>query len=335
MHNCVDPLKTGEVVLAVGSLGVPAILQRSGIGPSKHLEKLGIKTIVANDEVGHGVDHIETAVSYELPQKWMTENGKPPYGGPMDWPLLLFQDLDAEDNSDVFSMCHFGISPPPYLRSDVLAAVNVTQPDDTEGFRVLIKSKDPSEQAQVVHSSHDNDFKIMSKGVEKTIQLFEVLKKHSVVGERVLPPENIDLNSKAFDEWIRGNTGTVYHWMSTCKSGVNGSVADNNFRVRNGEDFVKNLRVGSGASLPQISEANPHMTISIFSAILAHKLFNEQIRRHGAEALLPKDVREASEMVFRNHNKVAIKGVDDVKPDLREVARAHAKLFSSQNKNKD
>jgi choline dehydrogenase-like flavoprotein len=53
-----------EILLTAGSLGTPAILQRSGIGPRSVLEKLGIKPIVCHDEIGHGVDHTEIAVTY-------------------------------------------------------------------------------------------------------------------------------------------------------------------------------------------------------------------------------------------------------------------------------
>lgn len=71
-------VKADEFLITAGSLGTPAILQRSGIGPKSVLEKLGIKQILYNDEIGHGVDHTEIAVTYNSLAKWQDKSGNQP-----------------------------------------------------------------------------------------------------------------------------------------------------------------------------------------------------------------------------------------------------------------
>jgi len=317
----------GEIVLASGSLGVPEILQRSGIGPTKLLERLGIEKIATNEEVGHGVDHIEGSVQYEFLEKWKDSDGFPPRGGPMDWPIAFFGDINDDDDDDTFFMCHFGLSPPPYDRENVLATPNVTKPNYDDGYQVLITTTDPNVQAKVVHTEQISDFQAMAKAVIKTVSWFEVLKEHSIVGKRIQPPLSVDLdNPKDLDVWLRENMGTVFHWMSTCKAGMNSdSVADNRFIVRNKDGYIKNLRLGSGAVLPEITEANPHITISTFSVALAHQLISEKCLRHNSHYHDPQELITAKETIQKNNGKVKFNNDNEVQPDLREVAKNHKK----------
>ena len=71
----------------------------------------------------------------------------------------------------------------------------------------------------------------------------------------------------------------MYHWSSTCKAGLEGigTVADEKFRVRCSESgVIDNLFVGSAASLPEITEPNPHLTITAFSVALAEELLKSR-----------------------------------------------------------
>ncbi len=152
-----------------------------------------------------------------------------------------------------------------------------------------IASQDPRASSRVVHRDLNADLKVLVEGVQQMVGLFEVLRKYGVVGERLDPPPEIDLRNEAqVIEWIltSGNLNTVFHWALTCRAGLNALVADEQFRVRAPdaeEGVVHNLRVGSAAALTEISESNPHLTISAFSAALAESLVREQAKRHGVE----------------------------------------------------
>ena len=104
--------KVTTVALTSGAIGTPAILQRSGIGPSEILRKLDIEAKVINDKVGHGVDHQEFALLY----KWnrYTQGEMLPDSGATGWPLSLFLSLDSDDsvqgkNNYDYTQCFYTI----------------------------------------------------------------------------------------------------------------------------------------------------------------------------------------------------------------------------------
>lgn len=335
---------TSEIIIAAGSLGTPAILQRSGIGPRATLERLGIPVVVSNDEVGHGVDHTEIAVTYKFLPQWNEANGLPPRGGPMAWPLVMFLDGDG-DTTPPTVMAHFGISPPPYGGNEVTGTPNCMHPDVKSGFRARITTTDATIPISIVHDDPVEDMKVLVGGVRKMIDVFEVLRRGGIVGDRVSPTDDEMRTTHTLDHWIRQHAGTAYHWMSTCKASAidESAVADGDFRVRG----VDGLRVGSGAVLPEIPEANPHLTISAFSIALAHTIVEQQQhehhdcgQQHHGQQVKSNEWSDPSDVIFdfTAYNHRNITSVDRypkggnltikrdgciLDPDVKQVARLH------------
>ncbi|MFC0204516.1 GMC family oxidoreductase [Novosphingobium soli] len=57
----------GEVVLAAGAIGSPAILERSGVGDAQRLQDLGIAPLVDRPEVGAGLqDHLQLRCAFRV-----------------------------------------------------------------------------------------------------------------------------------------------------------------------------------------------------------------------------------------------------------------------------
>jgi choline dehydrogenase len=269
---------TSSIILTAGSIGTPAILQRSGIGPKWLSTELGIENIVVNEEVGHGVDHMEVPVLYGWNDKWNEPDGHLPKGGPMAWPLVIFFGNDEV-------MAHFGISPPPYGGKEITITPNCMRPNPDAGFRVCITSKDPTVPAKLVHASADEyeqDFQTLARGIKTTVKTFDPL-QGNLFGPRIAPSDDVLKDDKKLMEYVKNHLGTAYHWMSTCKAGAAGSVADEKFRVRG----VERLRVGSGACLPEIPVANPHLTISAMSIAMAKTIRQDNIEYYERKSRPP------------------------------------------------
>lgn len=285
------------------------------------LEAAGIKEVfVDNQEVGHGVDHPEIGVLYEWLDKWNLPGGELPRGGVMGWPLSAFlsflpehKDLFAEnpfcEAKNDFVMGHFGAGMcEPYTEfPTVVCTPNCPKPDLQAGYRAQITSTNPEQSLRVIHAEQRQDWETMAQGVYAAVRMFDHLQARGVVGKRLEPPFELSAsNSEELVQWIRENHFTVFHWACTCKAGLNGTVADAHFRVRNTErelgSTVGNLRVGSAASLPDMPDANPHLSITAFSFALAEELVRTQAERQHTLYKNPMELRKAEKDL---HTRVA------------------------------
>lgn len=122
----------------------------------------------------------------------------------------------------------------------------------------------------MVHEWCKEDESVLLRGVKETIKIMDHLKDQKLVGERMAPSYDITTDEQ-FVRYIKSNAGTAYHWMSTCKCGKNGTVGDEDFKLRG----VHGVRIGSGASLPEIPVGNPHLTINAFSVALVYKIISQ------------------------------------------------------------
>lgn len=298
-RNSVIPVGK-EVLLTAGSIGNPAILQRSGIGDKQLLEGLGIEIVCDLPYVGKGVDHPEIAVSYEWLDKW-NDKETPPRGSPMFWPLAMFfrtENCDLpEDSPDI--MLHFGLSPPPYT-TGVTATPNCTSPKT----HFMVHSTTNGTINVTFDHPSPKDTKTLAQGVRKTVEIFELLRDSGLVGNRLQPADDDTLtNDELLYDWINTHLGTAFHWSSTTKCGLTDTcVADSDFKVKQ----VSGLRVGSASALPEITIANPHLTITVMSLLLAGKCSGKDITQ-----LIPvPDTSKIANKYSQNYRQSLMKVLD-------------------------
>ena len=304
-----------------------------------------------NPEVGHGVDHPEIALLYEWNAKKF--GAVVPKGGAMGWPLVLFADI-VKTNGNTFTQCHFGAGNAEPYTSDpaVVVTPNCTRPDPEGGFKATIKHRDalvcvgkgipPAEAVMnVVHSDGDKDTEMLAVAVKRVDSLMQHLHRKGLVGKRFEPPieadpaQDVFNNDKLLKNWIKHGTWTVYHWCSTCKAGKgkHGHVADEKFRVRlDKTDVIENLYVSSASCLPEIPEANPHLSVTAFSVALADGLVQKYQMDLLGKSSPPAMMVEAQKGAVGMAGDLPCRSPGEEDPSLHKTATSYSAAYDACHK---
>jgi hypothetical protein len=293
--------------------------------------------------VGHGVDHQEIAVLYEWLDKWNEVSGDLPRGGMMGWPMMAFLKFlpefkhlypSSSTSASDFMVAHFGAgTAEPYTDfPTVVCTPNCIKPDLSTGYRATVTSKSPFEPLRVVHHEQTSDYEALGQGVLATVRMMDDMQRKGLVGRRLEPPGEVlpiaggNLSSAtvtpaiagSLHSWIRENHFTVFHWACTCQAGVHGRVADEQFRVRGTSGTViPNLRVGSAACLPEMTDANPHLTISAFAFALAEAIIRNS---HNGSAPRFAELSSAKQNLAAQSGRIQIRRPGQETPLLENVA---------------
>jgi choline dehydrogenase-like flavoprotein len=336
--------KNSDIAITSGAIGNAAVLQRSGVGPNDLLTSLRIPVVIDNPYVGHGIDHEEIAILYEWLEKWNENDGTLPKGGVMGWPLVLFASFRPETDEiygkeytkrlSKYFEAHFGAGyAEPYTSfPSVVVTPSCIRPNHSSinnGFRVMIKSKDPMSSCLVVQGDHRNDLETMAQGVFAVTDILKELVNKNIIGKQLEPPFEVNIeNRNQLIDWIKMNHFTVYHWACTCQSGIHGRVADEHFRIRvNNDNVVSNLRVGSAASLPELCEANPHLTVTAFAIALADEIARNKALSYGMKYIEPIEIMKANKDVISNNGKTIIRRESEEVPSLSTHALKHYQKY--------
>ena len=267
-----------EVILCAGSIGSPAILQRSGIGPADALRSLGIDVRVDAPGVGENLqDHLEVYFQYRCTQP-VSLNGK--LGlfskGLIGARWLLRRDGLGATNH--FEACGFirsraGLEWPDIQYHFLPAAMRYDGrvAFDGDGFQVhvgpnkpdsrgtvLIRSADPA-AAPVIRFNYlttESDREAWRATLRLTREVLQQPALDAYRGEEIQPGAEVDFDDDAaLDAWVRANVESAYHPSCTAKLGGEDdpmAVLDEQCRVRGTEA----LRVVDSSIFPTITNGN-------------------------------------------------------------------------------
>ncbi|MDG2243388.1 MAG: choline dehydrogenase [Rhodospirillaceae bacterium] len=261
-----------EVVLCLGAINSPVLLQSSGIGAEQELNDLGIKTIHNLEGVGKNLqDHVAVYVQHTCKKPITIQSLFRPHvagraffeavlfgtGPAACFPLEAGAFLKTDPDLRVPDVqCHFlpGLGPGMGEKGEHGFFSNVCQlRPNSRGF-VRASVDGPLANPEIVTNflSHPDDVKTLREGVKILRTVFADSAFDSLRGPEKSPGPDINTDDE-LDEWVRHTAETIFHPVGTCKMGVgDDAVVDPNLRVRG----INGLRIADASIMPTIVGGN-------------------------------------------------------------------------------
>ena len=267
----------GEIVLAAGAVGTPAILQRSGVGPQGLLGGLGIGVQHELPGVGQNLqDHLQIRAVFQvqgvptlntLAQSWW---GKARIGleyllrrsGPMSMAPSQLGAFTRSSPEQAWPNVQYHVQPlsldafgEPLHRDNAITASVCNLNPGSRG-RVNITSPDPNTAPSILanYLSTEADRKVAADSLRLTRQIAAQPALAAYRPQEVKP----GLQYQSDDDLARlaGDIGTtIFHPVGTCRMGRDDdplAVVDSQLRVRG----VAGLRVADASIMPTITSGN-------------------------------------------------------------------------------
>ena len=268
---------SGEIIIAAGAIGSPALLQRSGIGDGRALSKLGIAQVHHLSGVGQNLhDHLgvylryrstrpETLYSLFRPDRAFAAGfrtllgaGGPGSSVPLEAggflktrsdltipdihvvavPGLNLETTQKGQGQHGYIVCFYQLRPKSRGRIAITSADPTVPPDIHPGYL-----------------SHPDDIVCMRDGVRLVHRLAQT-KPLSDWNAGEISPLTSDLASDvAIDAWVRASSNTIFHPVGSCAMGTDpaaGAVTDARLRVHG----LAGLRVADASIMPAIVGGN-------------------------------------------------------------------------------
>jgi choline dehydrogenase len=267
----VELLPARRVVLSAGAIATPGILLRSGVGPRREVERLGVTLVADVPAIGERMlDHFGTLILL-APRR-----GSGSIHTPLIQTCLRYTSKGSETANDVM------IQPGSFLQLPdgvapfftLMACVEKSRGHSTLRF----PSADPHARPEMVGHvfSDPGDLARAVEGLE-IAWLCATSRAMRGLAQLVWPNESVLSNRSALGEWIGRASGSAFHLCGTVPMGPEGSegaAVDGRGRVRG----VSGLWVADASVFPTAPSANTNL-----SALMVGERFGEWLRDGAAD----------------------------------------------------
>jgi choline dehydrogenase len=263
-----EVLSAGEVILAAGVFGSPAILLRSGIGPSQHLSELGIATI-ADLPVGNRLQ--DQPFFYNVYALKREANAMKPAAGAIIW--TRSQTAGPGDLDLHISGTHLIDPNASPTGGAIVLACAVTLPKSIG--RLRLSSCDPHVAPHIHYNFFDdqNDLDRLLEAVQLSRKIGRTAPFSDLIDHEMAPGNAVD-NDEALRANIVANVAAYLHGTSTVPMGTDSdptAVVDASGKVRG----VEALRVVDASILPDIPSVGTNATTIMLAERIAANLSGE------------------------------------------------------------
>jgi choline dehydrogenase len=256
----------GEVILSAGAIATPQLLLLSGIGPADELARHGIACVADRPGVGRNLrDH---------PKAWV------------EW-RLLDDVVIADPAPGLQTSVRYTATGSPN-RGDMMLYPNsvVATADGGRDFRlevvdnlelssgtIRLRSADPD----VLHAidlgflAEPVDRERLADGIRRAIELGATRPLDGLLGERILPADDVLASRASLGAWLEHGVMTGHHVSSTARMGRAddpGAVVDASGRVHG----IDRLRIVDASIMPDSVRANIHATVIALAEIMAQRV---------------------------------------------------------------
>lgn len=271
-QGAVEVLRAKLVVLCAGSLQSPAILMRSGLGPSDELARHGIESIRAIEGVGRNLsDHPALAVSVRAKDPSLLDADQPIVQ------TIMRYTAEGSDQRNDLQIEAFSFSPRGGALERFAVAAVLEQAYSTG--RVTLASADPHD-APVVEQHFCEDERDMTRLVscfKDCLRFVETGPLAAMIDEVIFPAADRTLDDETVAMLIRRFAASGFHPCATAKMGPatdQMAVVDQYGRVH----AVEGLVVADASIMPAVPRANTNLTSIMIGERIGEWLRTEPAR---------------------------------------------------------
>ncbi|MBV9450807.1 MAG: GMC family oxidoreductase N-terminal domain-containing protein [Streptosporangiaceae bacterium] len=279
-----------EVVVSAGAIQSPKLLMLSGIGPTDHLAEHDLP--VQRDLPGVGQNFHDHPLVIG-PVGYLREPGDDPRGNVTE--VALFCTSQAGLPVPDLEICLVHRAPfGDQFFSQVIERVRTGQPVSRAGDlvdphlilalpglvrpysrgTVRLADADPVSYPKISanYFAEQTDLDRMVQMVTITRDIYQTKPFAERLGLTEVVPGPETATRQELTDWVRANTGSYYHFVGSCRMGVDSmAVVDPQLRVHG----VRGLRVADASVMPSIVSANPHTTVVMIAERAAEFLRTE------------------------------------------------------------